>query len=104
MNRMCLAADVPLVESGTAGYLGQATVIKKVCDLRCLDAKEGVGYCLEISVIIMALDYLEGGVLGWGFIVKHFVTLCKHEVHIIGCTVLVKIFQPYVVWYMFRKT
>ena len=23
VNRMCLAADVPLVESGTAGYLGQ---------------------------------------------------------------------------------
>ena len=30
MNRMCLAADIPLVESGTAGYLGQVTVIKKV--------------------------------------------------------------------------
>ena len=30
MNRMCLAGDVPLVESGTAGYLGQVTVIKKV--------------------------------------------------------------------------
>ena len=30
VNRMCLAANVPLVESGTAGYLGQATVIKKV--------------------------------------------------------------------------
>ena len=28
VNRMCLAADVPLVESGTAGYLGQ--VIKRV--------------------------------------------------------------------------
>ena len=27
---MCLAADVPLVESGTAGYLGQVTVIKRV--------------------------------------------------------------------------
>ena len=27
---MCLAADIPLVESGTAGYLGQVTVIKKV--------------------------------------------------------------------------
>lgn len=27
---MCLAADVPLVESGSAGYLGQVTVIKKV--------------------------------------------------------------------------
>jgi ubiquitin-like 1-activating enzyme E1 B len=25
---MCLAANVPLIESGTAGYLGQATVIK----------------------------------------------------------------------------
>ena len=27
---MCLAADVPLIESGSAGYLGQVTVIKKV--------------------------------------------------------------------------
>lgn len=29
VNRMCLAADIPLVESGTAGYLGQVSVIKK---------------------------------------------------------------------------
>ncbi|KAG2182557.1 hypothetical protein INT43_007488, partial [Umbelopsis isabellina] len=29
VNMMCLAADVPLVESGTTGYLGQAYVIKK---------------------------------------------------------------------------
>ena len=29
VNRMCLAAEVPLVESGTAGYLGQVTVIMK---------------------------------------------------------------------------
>ncbi|KAG1655429.1 SUMO-activating enzyme subunit 2 [Nymphon striatum] len=29
VNRMCLAAEVPLVESGTSGYLGQVTVIKK---------------------------------------------------------------------------
>lgn len=27
VNRLCLAAQVPLVESGTAGFLGQATVI-----------------------------------------------------------------------------
>ena len=27
---MCLAADVPLIESGTAGYMGQVTVVKKV--------------------------------------------------------------------------
>lgn len=35
---MCLAADVPLVESGTAGYLGQATVIKKVLTLLFLNS------------------------------------------------------------------
>ncbi|KAM4553563.1 SUMO-activating enzyme subunit 2 [Fundulus diaphanus] len=29
VNRMCLAADIPLIESGTAGYLGQVTVIRK---------------------------------------------------------------------------
>ncbi|KAI8982558.1 hypothetical protein BDB01DRAFT_793174 [Pilobolus umbonatus] len=29
VNGMCLAADVPLVESGTQGYLGQAYVIQK---------------------------------------------------------------------------
>ncbi|KAI8091001.1 uncharacterized protein B0P05DRAFT_528338 [Gilbertella persicaria] len=29
VNAMCLAADIPLVESGTQGYLGQAYVIKK---------------------------------------------------------------------------
>ncbi|XP_041077703.1 SUMO-activating enzyme subunit 2-like isoform X1 [Polyodon spathula] len=29
VNRMCLAADIPLIESGTAGYLGQVAVIKK---------------------------------------------------------------------------
>ncbi len=30
VNRMCLAAGVTLVESGSAGYLGQVTVIRKV--------------------------------------------------------------------------
>ncbi|XP_072763055.1 SUMO-activating enzyme subunit 2 [Anoplolepis gracilipes] len=29
VNRMCLAADVPLIESGTAGYEGQVELIKK---------------------------------------------------------------------------
>lgn len=29
VNRLCLAADIPLVESGSAGYLGQVTLIKK---------------------------------------------------------------------------
>ncbi|CAF4865150.1 unnamed protein product [Pieris macdunnoughi] len=29
VNRMCLAADVPLVETGTAGYAGQVELIKR---------------------------------------------------------------------------
>lgn len=29
VNRLCLAADVPLIESGSGGYLGQVTLIKK---------------------------------------------------------------------------
>lgn len=38
VNRMCLAADVPLIESGTAGYLGQVTVIKKG-DTECYECQ-----------------------------------------------------------------
>lgn len=29
VNRMCLAADIPLIESGTSGYSGQVELIKK---------------------------------------------------------------------------
>lgn len=29
VNKMCMAADVPLIESGTAGYSGQTQPIKK---------------------------------------------------------------------------
>lgn len=39
VNRMCLAADVPLIESGTTGFDGQVQVIKQVGGfpvLRCL--------------------------------------------------------------------
>jgi hypothetical protein len=32
---MCLAANIPLIESGSAGYLGQVTVIKKVETCNC---------------------------------------------------------------------
>jgi ubiquitin-like 1-activating enzyme E1 B len=30
VNKMCLAANVPLIESGTTGFNGQVQVIKKV--------------------------------------------------------------------------
>lgn len=33
MNKMCMAAEIPLVESGTAGYLGQVQPLLKVRDL-----------------------------------------------------------------------
>lgn len=29
VNRMCLSADVPLIESGTSGYNGQVELIKR---------------------------------------------------------------------------
>ncbi|CAO3672200.1 unnamed protein product [Rhizopus microsporus] len=37
VNAMCLAANIPLVESGTQGYLGQAYVIKNVTE--CFDCQ-----------------------------------------------------------------
>lgn len=36
VNRMCLAAGVPLIESGTTGFNGQVQVIKKVRSLETL--------------------------------------------------------------------
>lgn len=33
VNRMCLAARVPLIESGTTGFNGQVQVIEKVSGL-----------------------------------------------------------------------
>ena len=40
VNKMCMAAQVPLVESGTAGYLGQVQPLLKVrlglCVLTCV--------------------------------------------------------------------
>ena len=36
VNMMCIAADVPLIESGTAGYLGQVSVHKKD-ESKCYD-------------------------------------------------------------------
>jgi len=52
---MCLAADVPLIESGSAGYLGQVTVIKKVqsvtADLRNNLVRSKKIHCQEYCII-----------------------------------------------------
>lgn len=70
VNRMCLAADIPLIESGTAGYLGQVTVIKKVehahlcyitcCNIRYIPVQRKVegqrlfhlSLCISVSLFI----------------------------------------------------
>lgn len=44
VNRMCLAANVPLVESGTTGFNGQVQVIEKVGNSsRSTDCKANTG-------------------------------------------------------------
>jgi ubiquitin-like 1-activating enzyme E1 B len=39
VNRLCLAANVPLIEAGTTGYLGQVTVIHKGSGVACYECK-----------------------------------------------------------------
>eukprot|EP00980_Cylindrotheca_fusiformis_P007968 scaffold1697_cov120-Cylindrotheca_fusiformis.AAC.50 len=39
VNRLCLAANIPLVEAGTTGYLGQVTVIHKPSQVACYECK-----------------------------------------------------------------
>ena len=39
VNRLCLAASVPLIEAGTAGYLGQVTVIDKSSNTECYECQ-----------------------------------------------------------------
>jgi hypothetical protein len=47
VNKMCMAARVPLVESGTAGYLGQVQPLLKVRDFRA--SSMGSQYKLPIG-------------------------------------------------------
>lgn len=39
VNRLCLASGVPLIEAGTAGYLGQVTVIDKNAGVECYECQ-----------------------------------------------------------------
>jgi ubiquitin-like 1-activating enzyme E1 B len=49
VNRLCLAANIPLIESGTAGYLGQVQVIQKdkfeCYECRPLPTTKTYAYC-----------------------------------------------------------
>lgn len=39
VNRLCLASSIPLIEAGTAGYLGQVTVIDKPSGTECYECQ-----------------------------------------------------------------
>jgi hypothetical protein len=41
VNKMCLAADIPLIESGTTGFNGQVQVIRKVGAPLCIWSHSG---------------------------------------------------------------
>ena len=60
VNRLCLAADVPLIESGSAGYQGQVSVIRKVRGIQdALNNDHGLGLCNELfSLQILGIKKL----------------------------------------------
>ncbi|KAH6645921.1 ThiF family protein [Truncatella angustata] len=75
VNRMCLAADVPLIESGTTGFNGQVQVIKKgvtACyDCIAKDVPKSFPVCTirstpsqPIHCIVWAKSYLLNEVFG----------------------------------------
>lgn len=39
VNRLCLAASIPLIEAGTTGYLGQVTTIDKSANTECYECQ-----------------------------------------------------------------
>jgi len=39
VNRLCLAANVPLIEAGTTGYLGQVTIIDRQSGTECYECQ-----------------------------------------------------------------
>lgn len=49
VNRMCLAADVPLIETGTAGYAGQVSL--SFVDINLRDLRRKVGMVIKVILI-----------------------------------------------------
>ncbi|TAQ89344.1 hypothetical protein B7494_g2313 [Chlorociboria aeruginascens] len=75
VNKMCLAADIPLIESGTTGFNGQVQVIKKgktACyDCTTKETPKSFPVCtirstpsLPIHCIVWGKSYLLGEVFG----------------------------------------
>ena len=69
VNRLCLAAEVPLVESGTQGYLGQVNtwlhlgLLFESVRVKGLGPKQGLQYYSHLSQILpqsLALRFTFG--------------------------------------------
>ena len=80
MNRLCLAAGVTLIESGSAGYLGQVSVIRKVSKdphlNTCICACTVLVYTIvHVYIQYMYIQYMHSVIvlsviivfLEWGF-------------------------------------
>lgn len=89
VNKMCLAADVPLVESGTTGFNGQVQVIKKgvtACyDCSPKDAPKSFPVCTIRSTPSQPIHCI---VWGKSYLLKYDTTcLCfPHSHHRFDCT------------------
>lgn len=62
MNRLCLAADVPLVESGTTGFLGQVSFFKSKRSFifiwnRSIHIICYIMLCVSVNALIICLFY-----------------------------------------------
>ena len=57
MNKMCLAADVPLIESGTTGFQGQVQPIVKV--IQILNGWKLMGRGSQSVMIVMRRRFLN---------------------------------------------
>src|SRR2546423_1576267 len=52
VNKMCLAADIPLIDGGTTGFLGHVQIIKKVVapffyNMSTTDTSQGLTECYD---------------------------------------------------------
>ena len=88
VNRLCLAAGVPLVEAGTAGYLGQVTVIDKNADVECYECQVKATQKVYPICTIRSTPSMPVHCIVWA---KELYKLCfgakgEFESHVCSCT------------------
>lgn len=76
VNRLCLASNVPLVEAGTTGYLGQVTVIAKDANVECYECQPKPVQKVYPICTIRSTPSLPVHTIVWA---KEFFKLLFHE-------------------------